>query len=63
MLGRVTDRIDRAKSVAGQATTLPFAVRCVVALCGVAAMLVAWPAAITSLPRRWTSSRMASALS
>ena len=43
-----TDRIDRARHVAGRATLVPLLVRCGIALSLVLAMIVAWPAEIAA---------------
>jgi hypothetical protein len=43
-----TDRIDRARHVAGRATLVPLLVRCGIALSLVRAMIVAWPAEIVA---------------
>jgi hypothetical protein len=42
----LTDRVDRARRVAGRATLVPLLVRCGIALSLVLAMVVAWPAEI-----------------
>jgi hypothetical protein len=44
VLGAVTDRIARARRVATRATTTPMLVRAAIALCGVLAVVVAYPA-------------------
>ena len=44
----LTDRIDRARRVAGRATLVPLLVRCGTALSLVLAMVVAWPAEIAA---------------
>ena len=44
----VTDRIDRARRVAGRATLVPLLVRCGIAFSLVLAMIVAWPAEIAA---------------
>ena len=48
MLSLVTDRIERARRVAGRATLIPFLVRCGIALALVLAVAVAWPAEIVA---------------
>jgi hypothetical protein len=42
----ITDRLDRARRVAGRATLVPFLVRCGIAVSLAMAMVVAWPAEI-----------------
>jgi hypothetical protein len=42
----LTDRIDRARRVAGRATLVPLLVRCAIGLSLVPAMIVAWPTEI-----------------
>lgn len=42
----LTDRVDRARRVAGRATLIPLLVRCGIALSLTLAMVVAWPAEI-----------------
>jgi hypothetical protein len=42
----LTDRIDRARRVAGRATLVPLLVRCGIALSLVPAMILAWPVEI-----------------
>ena len=44
MLGAVTARLHRARTVASRATTTPLLVRCAIAICGVLAVAVAYPA-------------------
>ena len=44
MLGAVTERIERARRVAGRATLTPLLVRCAVFLSGLLALVVAYPA-------------------
>jgi hypothetical protein len=42
----VAQQWQRARSVVDRATPVPFLLRCGVALCGVLAMIVAWPASL-----------------
>ena len=44
----ITDRIDRARRVAGRATLVPLLVRCGIALSLMLAMIVAWPAEVAA---------------
>ncbi len=46
MAYRMTEQLAAARSVLARATVLPFLVRCAVALAGLIAMAVAWPAAL-----------------
>ena len=46
MIDRITRRIAGARAVLTRATVWPFLVRLAVALCGLVAMAVAWPAAL-----------------
>jgi hypothetical protein len=47
----MTARIERWRSSAGRATPVPFTVRCGIALTGLLAVGVAWPADLLSSPR------------
>ena len=48
MIDALTARADRARATLRRATAVPFLVRAGIALCGLVAMLVAWPQALLS---------------
>jgi hypothetical protein len=43
MLGKIYRRIEGARTALDRATPIPFLVRCGIGICGLLAMLVAWP--------------------
>ena len=48
MLGAVTDRIARARTVANRATPVPLLIRCAIVLGGVLAVVIAYPAPVVA---------------
>lgn len=47
-MGALAGRIERMRVALGRATALPFLIRCGIALCGLIAMSVAWPASLVA---------------
>lgn len=47
-MGFITKQIEAAQAVVRRATAIPFLVRCGIGLCGLLAMLVAWPPALVA---------------